>query len=71
MRMSRSLSVQRITVQRAVIMDLLRLGLLIMLRIAIVLNMACDRVIVIVVMIAAAVGIYYYIAGKIRKSRKK
>ena len=29
------------------------------------------RVIVIVVMIAAAVGIYYYIAGKIRKGRKK
>ena len=34
MRMSRSLSVQRITVQRAVIMDLLRQEALIMLRIA-------------------------------------
>ena len=37
-----------------------------------VLNMSMPvRVIVIVVMIAAAVGIYYYIAGKIRKGRKK
>ena len=29
------------------------------------------RIVVIVVMIAAAVGIYYYVAGKIRKSSKK
>ena len=37
-----------------------------------VLNMSMPiRIVVIVVMIAAAVGIYYYVAGKIRKSRKK
>ena len=37
-----------------------------------VLNMSMPiRIVVIVVMIAAAVGIYYYVAGKIRKSSKK
>lgn len=52
-------------------MDLLRQEALIMLH-SNVLNMSTPvRVIVIVVMIAAAVGIYYYVAGKIRKSSKK
>ena len=69
MRMSRSLSVQRITVQRAVI---IKTGSTNNASHSNVLNMSMPvRVIVIVVMIAAAVGIYYYIAGKIRKSRKK
>ena len=64
------MSVQRITVQRAVIMDLLRSTN--NASHSNVLNMSMPvKVIVIVVMIAAAVGIYYYIAGKIRKSRKK